>query len=211
MPDRTELAARLQSSFDVARPFLRTPALRPHQERKPLIAGYAALYEVPSTELIDGCRQVIRRGAFDWILDQRPAVRALVSHHDDMQIASTADETLHLWADEFGLVAVVDPNGTPCGHCLPALIRRAWLNQLSFDYTAPWGSLAHVVRGGEVLEEFSTFNALREVSIGQQARWSQTVCVLEGETNPLTPSHRWPAAVDRFMAMESRGYLEVTQ
>lgn len=203
-PRRDDLADRLHALCGQSG-FLRATIGRYNSESKPLIAGYAALWDSPSTDVIRGQREVIRQGAFAGALAAQPFVKALAGHHGDLLVASTSHGTLWLGEDDTGLLAIVDPHGTETGRDLLACIRAGEITQMSPDLRPASGGERNIRHGGESFREISKVSSLPEVSFVRRGAFSQTACVVLGERRQSGQVSRSTLARrERLLAMEAR-------
>lgn len=109
--------------------------VREDENGKPVISGYAAVYDSRSNDL-GGFVEIIRRGAFDDALRAKPDVTAKVQHQGGVQvIGRTKNGTLKLWTDTRGLRFEVSPPDTQAGRDIVTLIRRGDIDKSSFAFS----------------------------------------------------------------------------
>ena len=100
---------------------------------KPTIYGYAAKYNVRSSDL-GGWTEVIAPSAFTNNLKTNPDVRALFNHDQNLVLGRTASGTMRLKSDGIGLAYEVDPPDTQAARDLVTLMQRGDVNQSSFGF-----------------------------------------------------------------------------
>jgi HK97 family phage prohead protease len=98
----------------------------------PTIAGYAAVFDVPSEDM--GWVEVIDAHAFDAVLAANPDCRALWNHNADHVLGRTTANTLHLTIDARGLAYVIDPPDTTVARDLMVSMQRKDVTQSSFGF-----------------------------------------------------------------------------
>jgi len=112
-------------------------ALHPSLILPPRIAGFAAVYGVPSkvARLERGGRRLpysFAAGAFDSVLRSRPHVVALIEHDDRADaMGDTRRGTLTLTADDAGLLVEVTPPATMPGRALAEAVADGRLGEMS--------------------------------------------------------------------------------
>jgi hypothetical protein len=99
----------------------------------PAIAGYAALFDVPSDDF-GGWSEVIDPHAFDSVLAANPDCRALWNHNPDVVLGRTTANTLTLNVDARGLTYVIDPPDTQTARDLIVSMRRKDVTGSSFGF-----------------------------------------------------------------------------
>lgn len=107
------------------------------RDGKPLIAGYAAVFDSPSVEFRtwDGTFvEKIQRGAFTNTLKKQPDIRALVAHDTSKVIGRTKNGTLILREDEKGLYSEIIPADTTEGRDILELTKRGDIDAMSFGF-----------------------------------------------------------------------------
>lgn len=109
--------------------------VREDENGKPVISGYAAVYDSRSNDL-GGFVEIIRRGAFDDALRAKPDVTAKVQHQGGVQVLGrTKNNTLKLWTDVRGLRYEISPPDTQAGRDIVTLIRRGDIDKSSFAFS----------------------------------------------------------------------------
>lgn len=98
----------------------------------PTIAGYAAVFDVPSEDM--GFIEIIDPHAFDSVMAASPDCRALWNHNPDHVLGRTGANTLHLSVDARGLAYVIDTPDTTCARDLIVSMRRGDVTQSSFGF-----------------------------------------------------------------------------
>ena len=99
---------------------------------KPMIRGYAALFDSPSVDM--GFIETIDPGAFKKSLKAKPDVRALWNHDPNIVLGRTTAGTLRLATDETGLAVEIDLPDTTDGRDLATLIERGDVSGMSFGF-----------------------------------------------------------------------------
>ncbi|HEV2324555.1 MAG TPA: HK97 family phage prohead protease [Terracidiphilus sp.] len=102
------------------------------QGEAPKIAGYAAVFDVPSEDM--GFIEEIDPHAFDAVLASKPDVCGLWNHNDDVVLGRTTSGTLRLAIDARGLAYEIDPPDTQAAKDLLVLMRRGDVNKSSFGF-----------------------------------------------------------------------------
>lgn len=100
---------------------------------KPTIFGYAAKYNVRSSDL-GGWTEVIAPNAFANYLKTNPDVRALFNHNQDIVLGRTISGTLRIASDSVGLAYEVDPPDTQTARDLMTSMKRGDITQSSFGF-----------------------------------------------------------------------------
>lgn len=100
---------------------------------KPIIRGYAALFNSLSEDL-GGFREQISVGAFAEAIGNSD-VRALINHDANLVLGRNKSGTLTMREDASGLYIEVVPPDTQASRDLMALMRRGDVNQMSFAFT----------------------------------------------------------------------------
>jgi Escherichia/Staphylococcus phage prohead protease len=122
-----------------------------HEDGKPVIQGYAAVFNSLSEDL-GGFREVIRPGAFARGLAGAD-VRALIGHDPSRILGRSTSGTLRLVEDSRGLKAQIDPPDTSYARDLAESIRRGDMTGMSFRfYVAPDGERWRSEPGGVIRE-----------------------------------------------------------
>jgi len=124
------MAASMERGFAVFVPELRKRG----DTELPTIFGYAAVYDVLSEEL-GGYREMIKPGAFDEALTEKPDVSARIQHEGGLTtIGRTTNDTLRLGSDKMGLWYEIIPPDTSAGRDIVSLIRDKYITQSSFAF-----------------------------------------------------------------------------
>ncbi len=117
---------------------------------KPVISGYAAVFDSLSVDL-GGFRERIRPGAFARAIKENQDVRALVNHDPNLILGRSKSGTLRLSEDQRGLRVEIDPPATTVGRDVVESLRRGDLDQMSFAFrvvTDDWHK-----QDGEIIRE----------------------------------------------------------
>lgn len=130
------------------------PTITPRGDKLPTIIGYAAVFNVPSAELVVNgrrFREVVKPGAFADSL--RTGVDVLARFEHTEIIGRTGNGTLRLSEDQRGLRYEIDPPDTQLGRDLVKMIRRKDVVHSSFAFRVnPGGETWRRENGGEVRE-----------------------------------------------------------
>lgn len=114
--------------------------IRVLEDGKPLIAGYAVVFDSWSEVMVDGrgrpFRERIAPTAFDRALAANPDVRALWNHNTDYPLGRTRNGTLMLTKDGAGLRIELTPPSTTWGLDAVESIRRGDVSGMSFAFSA---------------------------------------------------------------------------
>lgn len=100
---------------------------------KPLIRGYAAVYNVKSVDL-GGFREVISPGAFTRSLREGADVRALVDHDSSKILGRNKAGTLKITPNAKGLLVEIVPPETQAARDVMASIQRGDIDGMSFGF-----------------------------------------------------------------------------
>ena len=100
---------------------------------KPVIKGYAAVYESLSEDL-GGFREKVAVGAFSRALKDSQDVVALVNHDENLVLGRTSAGTLRLVSNQKGLLATIDPPETQASRDVQELIKRGDVQGMSFAF-----------------------------------------------------------------------------
>ncbi len=100
---------------------------------KPLIRGYAAVYNVKSVNL-GGFREIISPGAFTRSLREGADVRALVDHDSAKVLGRNKSGTLRLSPNSKGLLVEIDPPDTQAARDVMRSIERGDIDGMSFGF-----------------------------------------------------------------------------
>jgi HK97 family phage prohead protease len=121
-------------SKKLERRFLNVAELRSVDGDKPVIAGYAAMFNCKSEDL-GGYREVIKPGAFTDCLAGSPDIRCLRNHEPDMILGRTP-KTLKVREDNKGLYFECELPDTSYARDLMESIKRGDISQCSFGFYA---------------------------------------------------------------------------
>ena len=136
-----------------------------------LLAGYAAVYNEPSVELVEGGRSFVERiapGAFGRTI--RDDVKLYYNHDASQPLARTTSGTLRLSSDRTGLAFDADIADTNLGRDVRELLRRGDLTgEMSFGFYVErdtWNRARteRVIRSATLVE----------ISVVQNAAYPQT-------------------------------------
>lgn len=105
--------------------------VRAGEDDKPVIWGYAALFNSDSEDM--GFVERIAPGAFTDVLNDD--VRALWNHDPNHVLGRSSSGTLRIGEDKNGLWYEVDPPDTSLGRDIVALMKRGDVDQSSFAFT----------------------------------------------------------------------------
>lgn len=109
---------------------------------RPLISGYAAVFNSPSEILASddagSFREIIRPGAFSRSL-MGGDIRALINHQTGQVLGRTKSGTLRLVQDARGLKVEIDPPDTQAARDLMESMRRGDVSGMSFRFMTPEG------------------------------------------------------------------------
>ena len=137
------------------------------------LAGYAAVYNQDSREIVEGGRRFTERiapGAFNQTLSERGDVKLFYNHDPSMPLARTRSGTLELKSDRNGLAFSAKLPETTLGNDVRALIERGDLSgEMSFGFIVDEDSWSK-----DRSQRLVKRARLIEVSIVQDAAYPQT-------------------------------------
>lgn len=107
--------------------------VRAEGQAKPVIRGYAAVYDSLSEDL-GGFREKIAVGAFSRALRDGQDVVALINHDDNLVLGRSSAGTLRLASNQKGLLATIDPPDTQASRDMQELIKRGDVQGMSFAF-----------------------------------------------------------------------------
>lgn len=107
--------------------------IRSESGRRPIVSGYAAVYNSKSRDL-GGFTEVIRQGAFTNALASGRNVNAYFNHDPNMVLGSTQSGTLRLSENSRGLKYEIDLPDTTYANDLANLISRKDIRGNSFAF-----------------------------------------------------------------------------
>ena len=143
--------------------------LRVEGDHKPMITGYAAVFNSKSEDL-GGFREYVKPGAFTKTLKESD-VRALVNHDPNYVLGRTKNGTLKMKEDNLGLHFEVEPPNTGWARDLMTQIKRGDIDQASFGFKTikdDWRQ-----EDGENVRDLQECR-LYDVSVVTQPAYSQT-------------------------------------
>lgn len=143
---------------------------------KPVISGYAAVFNVLSEDL-GGFREQLSAGAFSGVLDND--VRALINHDSNLVLGRNKAGTLALREDATGLLVDITPPDTQAGRDLLELMRRGDVTQMSFAFTVGREDQTWTRDGtGPWLRTIKRLQRLYDVSVVTYPAYPQTTAAV---------------------------------
>jgi HK97 family phage prohead protease len=140
---------------------------------KPLIRGYAALFNSLSEDL-GGFREQLATGAFTAALGSSD-VRALINHDPNLVLGRNKAGTLTMREDASGLFVEIMPPDTQAARDLVALMTRGDVSQMSFAFTVAKEDQTWTREGtGPWLRTIKRVSQLYDVSVVTYPAYSQT-------------------------------------
>ena len=144
----------------------------------PVIEGYAAVFNSLSEDL-GGFREQILPGAFSTSLANKPDVRALFNHDENLVLGRTKAGTLDLSEDTTGLAWSCTLPDTAAARDLAVSIERGDIDQCSFgfycmddDWAMLDGTPVRSVKTAEVFDVSAvTYPAYTATSVSMRSLW----------------------------------------
>jgi HK97 family phage prohead protease len=102
-------------------------------EKRPVIVGYAAVFQSPSRNL-GGFIETIHPRAFDSVLKTNPDVVGVFNHDKNMLLARSSNGTLRLKADPYGLRYEMMPPKTKTAEEVVELVSGGYVTGSSFAF-----------------------------------------------------------------------------
>jgi len=102
-------------------------------EKRPVIVGYAAVFQSPSRDL-GGFIETIHPRAFDDVLKTNPDVVGVFNHDKNMLLARSANGSLRLKADPYGLRYEMMPPKTKTADEVVELVSGGYVTGSSFAF-----------------------------------------------------------------------------
>lgn len=141
-------------------------------DAKPILVGYAAVFDTP-TEIGGYFREQIRRGAFGQALKSSD-VHALFNHDDNVVLGRMKAGTLRLSEDDKGLRAEIDPPDTQDARDLVAKMKRGDIDQMSFAFSMRGGVQEWDETGDLPLRTIVAVGELYDVSVVTRGAYPTT-------------------------------------
>lgn len=110
--------------------------IRSEEGRRPIISGYAAVFNSPSHDL-GGFKEIVRPGAFSRSIASGANVRAYHNHDMNLLLGTTQSGTLRLSENQRGLKYEIDVPDTTYGEDLLKLVKRGDIRGSSFKFSNP--------------------------------------------------------------------------
>ena len=148
----------------------------PGEGRGATLRGHAAVFDRLSHDL-GGFRTRISRGAFDRALDDNPDVHLLWDHDTRYTLARTANHTLELRTDPYGLHVFARLAATSYAQDLATLMRRGDVDQMSFACLIGEDTWTED-DDGQVIRDIQSVAELYDVTVCAQAAFPQTAAGL---------------------------------
>lgn len=126
-------------------------------EKRPVIVGYAAVFQSPSRDL-GGFIETIHPRAFDDVLKTNPDVVGVFNHDKNMLLARSSNGSLRLKVDPYGLRYEMMPPKTKTAEEVVALVSEGYVTGSSFAFAVSrsggdsWSTDERGVRRREIRE-----------------------------------------------------------
>lgn len=165
-------------------------------EKSPRLAGYAAVFNLPSQDL-GGFTEIVKPGAFTRTLKTDRDPLALVQHMPQLVLGRRSAGTLHLFEDAKGLAFEIDVPDTTAARDLLVSVERGDVKGASFAFSTPAGGDRWEVRGDKMVRELIDID-LHEVTITAQPAYLDTSVARRSFDLKFAPSPRL-RALRRFL------------
>jgi phage head maturation protease len=160
-----------------------------HNGRPVSVRGYTAIFDQPSVPLDrnGGRRELVRRGAFDKILEASPRKLTCVAYHlDGPGFASIGEGNLKIWADNFGLAFQAGPlRATPINRSIVSAIVSGRVRTCSW-LAAP-ASTGDEEINGESIRVIRSFESVDHIGPVDEAAYPATACWCSHENPAFLP------------------------
>jgi hypothetical protein len=103
-------------------------------EKRPIISGYASVFNERSETLYGFFQEVIDPSAFNNTLTNNPDVRCLFDHDSSKVLGRTTNGSLTLRTDDKGLYIECEPPNSQWANDLVVSVERGDINQMSFGF-----------------------------------------------------------------------------
>lgn len=126
-------------------------------EKRPVIVGYAAVFQSPSRDL-GGFIETIHPRAFDDVLKTNPDVVGVFNHDKNMLLARSSNGSLRLKVDPYGLRYEMMPPKTKTAEEVVALVSEGYVTGSSFAFAVSrsggdsWSTDERGIRRREIRE-----------------------------------------------------------
>jgi HK97 family phage prohead protease len=139
---------------------------------------YASVYEQKSKRIFEDGKlfnEIIKRGAFDNILnDENINVKAVVNHDDNKLLGRSKSGTLKLTSDDYGLLASVRMGNTQLHKDVIEMVERGDYNESSFKFTTDKEYMTTRREGSDNIVEINKITGLYDVSIVGDGAYANT-------------------------------------
>lgn len=139
---------------------------------KPMIVGYAAIFDTPA-EIGNYFREQIKRGAFGPSLKDSD-IHALFNHDENVVLGRMKAGTLKLAEDAKGLKVEIDPPDTQDARDLMAKMKRGDIDQMSFAFSMRGGKEEWDETGDLPLRTIIQVGELYDVSVVTRGAYPTT-------------------------------------